>query len=99
MLVQVSQIKINSAARTLGVLQAVVGAFTGVVFTIIAIFDPQFVQTDVGGSIGVFGIWSFIILPVLNGFLGFTTGLVIGTVYNFCVKFFQIGVQIDIEET
>lgn len=97
MLVKIKSIKVDSLCKVFGVLQGIVGLVTGILFTLIYIVDPAFLQSGNGTMASVFGLWSFIVLPVLNGVLGFLTGAVISLVYNKCVQHLNVGIEFDLE--
>ena len=83
---RVKKFNVWSLSRMLGVLQGGVGFITGVFFTISYMIDPEFLRATVGSIGTFFGFWSFIVLPVLNAALGFLTGVLIASVYNFYVN-------------
>ena len=99
MIIKVNKINVGSMSKIFGILQCIIGFVTGIFFTLMTLFDPGFVESNVGGAASIFGVWSVIVLPVLNGILGFISGAMIAWVYNICVKAFGVSFEMDIENT
>ncbi|MBF0330355.1 MAG: hypothetical protein HQL17_00320 [Candidatus Omnitrophica bacterium] len=96
-MVQVKRIDVWSLSRLLGVVQGAFGFVTGVFFTLTYLIDPEFLQSSVGGIGSFFGVWSFIVLPVINAALGLLTGAMLAWVYNAYVRFLGAGIQVDVD--
>ena len=98
MQVKINKIDLWSTSKVFACLQACVGLVTGIFFTISYAIDPESVATSAGGIASAFGIWSFIVLPVLNGLLGLLSGVLVAGIYNFGSQILG-GIKIDIENT
>ena len=95
--IRIKKMNMWSMSRIFGILQAGVGLITGVFFTLTYFVDPEFLKYSIGGAAAIFGVWSFIVLPILNGALGFLSGALVAWLYNAYVRFFGSGVAFEVE--
>lgn len=95
--IRIKRVDVWSLSRILGIVQAGVGLVTGIFFTLSYIIDPEFLRASFGGIGMFFGVWSFIVLPVLNAALGFLSGALVAWGYNFYVRTFGSGISLEIE--
>ena len=94
---RVTKVNAFSLAKMLGVLQAALGFVTGVLFSLLAISKIALMEANDAVPETLFGVWSFLFLPVLNGVIGFISGWLVAWMYN---SFSSIlgGVEIDLEK-
>ena len=95
--VRIKKLDVWSVSRILGLVQMGVGFVTGLFFTLAYLIDPDFLRESVGGVGTFFGLWSVIVLPVLNAAIGFGSGALIAWGYNYYVGWFGPGIALELE--
>ncbi len=91
MLIRVTKIEPMSLAKTLCVLQGSIGLVLGLFLTIIAVASTE------ENPDNLFGVWSFIMFPLINAIVGMISGWLIAVLYNFLTKFVG-GIELDMEQ-
>lgn len=79
-------------AQVLAIFHSVIGLIVGVVITLGALFNQG------GEGIWGLGAWALVLLPLLNGALGFLTGLFIAGCYNAVMMAFDKGIELEFDQ-
>ena len=89
--VKVRKIRAMPLATMLCCLHAIVGFILGLIVTIASSLSP----TQEEGLMAL-GPWSMLVFPVLNGILGFLSGVFIAVCYNFLTPYCG-GIEVEVE--
>jgi uncharacterized protein YacL len=76
---EITKIKVLSAAKIFGILNAIVGLILGLVIGLMALAG---VGQAEGSPTAIFGVGAIVILPILYGVMGFISGALMSFVYN-----------------
>lgn len=95
-MVQIKEISILSMSKLLAAVQGVFGLVAGLFLTLAYLIDPAFLQTSAGGVGALFGVWSVVMMPLINAVLGFMTGALLAGVYNLYVRLSGTGVSVTV---
>jgi hypothetical protein len=90
MRLKLMKISTKSFIIVFSAINVIAGFMLGAVVTMFAVLVPD----DQGA--GVFGVWSILVFPILNGILGVITGAFLTGAYNFFAKRLG-GVEIEFE--
>ena len=90
MKMKLTKISTKSFITIFTIINVLAGFVLGALVTVVSMAVPE----EQGA--GVIGPWAILIFPILNGFLGLTTGAFLTGTYNFLVKRFG-GVEVEFE--
>jgi hypothetical protein len=86
-----------SAGKISGVLYAIMGLFSGVIMSLVALIGVAMKPPEAPAWFGgLFGVGAIVVLPVLYGFMGFVMALIGAALYNAMASLVG-GVQVDLE--
>src|SRR5262245_47988309 len=94
-MIRVRKIKTISLAKTMGMINLYLGLLVGALISLTGFFDPSALE-DLG-NLGMFGIASILVLPLLYGIGGFSLGFMISLAYNWTAGLTG-GLIIELEE-
>ncbi len=90
---KIKKIGVLSLAKVLGLLYVFIGLIIGVIIILITFLSPE----SNTSSIAITLISGIILFPILYGFLGFISGLLMGYLYNLTTSWIG-GIEVEIKK-
>lgn len=91
MVVKLTKISMMPLAGILTCVHAIIGLIVGGIITVGSLGDTQ------AEGLWALGAWAIVVLPLVNGLLGFLTGVFISGCYNLVVQWFG-GIEVEFEQ-